>query len=79
MPISCGGVQINPGDIIVGDGDGVIVIARQDAEALLAEAVKYQQFDSQKLLVTQSGQADRSWVDRDMAGKQCEIIEDVYR
>ncbi|CAI1833088.1 4-hydroxy-2-oxoglutarate aldolase [Serratia fonticola] len=79
VPISCGGVQINPGDIIVGDGDGVIVIARQDAEALLAEAVKYQQFDSQKLLVTQSGQADRSWVDRDMAGKQCEIIEDVYR
>lgn len=79
VPISCGGVQINPGDIIVGDGDGVIVIARLDAEALLAAAVKYQQFDSQKLLATQSGQADRSWVDRDMIGKQCEIIEDVCR
>ncbi|ALX95176.1 methyltransferase [Serratia fonticola] len=79
VPISCGGVQINPGDIIVGDGDGVIVIARQDAEALLAAAEKYQQFDSQKLLATQSGQADRSWVDRDMIGKQCEIIEDVCR
>ncbi len=78
VPISCGGVQINPGDILVGDGDGVIVIARQDADMLLAEAIKYQQFDSKKLLATQSGQADRSWVDRDMISRKCEIIEGVY-
>lgn len=79
VPISCGGMSVMPGDIIVGDGDGVIVIARQDARALLVEAEKYQLFDSKKLLATRAGNADRSWVDRDLASKQCEIIEDIWR
>jgi len=26
MPISCAGVAVNPGDVVVGDGDGVVVI-----------------------------------------------------
>jgi len=34
-PIKCGGVQVNPGDIIMGDDDGVIVIpTRDEAEVL---------------------------------------------
>lgn len=78
VPISCGGMSVMPGDVIVGDGDGVIVIARQDAQALLAEAEKYQLFDSKKLLATLAGNADRSWVDRELANKQCEIIEDIW-
>lgn len=78
VPISCGGMSVMPGDVIVGDGDGVIVIARQDAQALLAEAEKYQLLDSKKLLATRAGNADRSWVDRELANKQCEIIEDIW-
>ncbi|HFK4761247.1 TPA: RraA family protein [Citrobacter farmeri] len=78
VPISCGGMSVMPGDVIIGDGDGVIVIARQDAQALLAEAEKYQLFDSKKLLATLAGNADRSWVDRELANKQCEIIEDIW-
>ena len=34
-PISCGGASINPGDLIVGDADGVVVIEREKAESLL--------------------------------------------
>ncbi|HDC2123859.1 TPA: RraA family protein [Salmonella enterica] len=79
VPISCGGMQVNPGDIIVGDGDGVIVIPRQDAEALLSEAQKYQLFDNKKLLATQSGNVDRSWVDKELANKNCEVINDIWR
>lgn len=26
VPITCGGAQVNPGDIVMGDGDGVVVI-----------------------------------------------------
>lgn len=39
-PISCGGVAINPGDLIVGDADGVVVIEREKAESLLDLAAK---------------------------------------
>jgi len=34
-PISLGGVAVNPGDLIVGDADGVVVIERERAGALL--------------------------------------------
>lgn len=34
-PISVGGIAVNPGDLVVGDADGVVVIERERAGALL--------------------------------------------
>jgi 4-hydroxy-4-methyl-2-oxoglutarate aldolase len=39
-PISCGGVAVNPGDLVVGDGDGVVIIEREKAESLLQLAAR---------------------------------------
>lgn len=38
VPVEIGGVTINPGDWVVADDDGVIVIAPSDVEAVLAKA-----------------------------------------
>lgn len=38
--ISCGDVIVRPGDIILGDDDGVVVIPLEEAEAVLYEADK---------------------------------------
>lgn len=46
VPVSCGGIEVNPGDIIVGDIDGVVVVPRADAEAVLAMA---QEIDKREL------------------------------
>ena len=35
LPIACGDTVVMPGDIIIGDKDGVAVVARDDAEAVL--------------------------------------------
>jgi 4-hydroxy-4-methyl-2-oxoglutarate aldolase len=35
VPISCGGVPVNPGDLIVADNDGIVVIRPHEAETLL--------------------------------------------
>jgi len=34
VPVHCGGVIIHPGDIIVGDSEGVVVVPRVDAEII---------------------------------------------
>ncbi|WP_425607644.1 RraA family protein [Candidatus Chlorohelix allophototropha] len=38
VPISCGGVSINPGDIIVGDADGVVVIPQSKEQEILRKS-----------------------------------------
>jgi len=38
VPVTCGGVVVNPGDWVVGDEDGVVTIPRDQAEELLAAA-----------------------------------------
>lgn len=40
VPISCGGVMVNPGDIIIGDDDGVVVIPRERAQEVLSVCKK---------------------------------------
>jgi 4-hydroxy-4-methyl-2-oxoglutarate aldolase len=37
-PIVCGGMLVKPGDLIIADDDGVVVVAQQDAEATLEKA-----------------------------------------
>jgi regulator of RNase E activity RraA len=40
VPIGCGGVAVFPGDICVGDGDGVVVLPQAMAAEIAADAVE---------------------------------------
>ena len=44
-PIGCGGVPVYPGDIIVGDGEGVVVIPAHLAEEVAVEALAQDRFE----------------------------------
>lgn len=46
VPIGCGGVPVFPGDIVVGDGEGVVVIPRDLADEVAEEAVQMTAFET---------------------------------
>lgn len=35
VPVICGGIGVSPGDIVIGDADGVVVVPQESAEATL--------------------------------------------
>lgn len=54
-PIRIGGTLINPGDIIVGDNDSVVVVPFQEAEAVLKAARARQADEREKIRLIQGG------------------------
>ena len=78
VPVACGGISVNPGDIILGDPDGVIVIPIKDAAQILEDAKKFQEADEKKLEAAKNGTANRAGVEKTLAAKEFEIIDGVY-
>ena len=63
-PISCGGVAVSPGDLVVGDADGVVVIEREKAESMLDLAVKKVTDEQQRIADILSGKGIRpKWLE----------------
>ena len=63
-PISIGGVTVNPGDLIVGDADGVTVIERAKAAAMLPLAHEKVEAESKRIADIKSRKALRpGWLD----------------
>lgn len=57
VPIGCGDVPVFPGDIIVGDDEGVVVIPQEIADDIAAEAAEmtvFENFVSERVLDGQS-------------------------
>jgi regulator of RNase E activity RraA len=63
-PISIGGVTVNPGDLVVGDADGVTVIERDKAEAMLPLAAAKVAMETKRIADIKSRKALRpAWLD----------------
>lgn len=56
VPIGCGDAPVFPGDVIVGDADGVIVIPAEIADAIADEAVEMTAFEDFVIERVQGGQ-----------------------
>lgn len=73
FPISIGGVVVAPGDLILGDYDGVLAIPADDAAAVLAAAQKKNAAEGRQMEETKAGTMDRSWVDKALLEAGCEF------
>lgn len=73
--ISCGGISVSPGDIIVADDDGIIAIPKDDAAVVLKNAKKVQENERIIIESIYKGEWDRTWVDKTLQEKGCEILD----
>ena len=63
-PVSCGGIVVHPGDLVVGDADGITVIERDKAASLLPLAAKKVADERQRIADITSGGAIRpKWLE----------------
>lgn len=46
LPVGCGEVAVYPGDIVVGDDDGVMIIPRHLADEIAEESVEMERFEA---------------------------------
>lgn len=63
VPIAIDGMVIAPGDLVIGDGDGLLCVPFDDAEALLRAAQEKQDVEARMVAGIADGSYDRSWVD----------------
>jgi RraA family protein len=69
VPAVIGGMAVNPGDIIVGDADGLVVIPLDQAAKILASAKAILAKETAMMKQIQDGTVDRGWVDKALKEK----------
>jgi regulator of RNase E activity RraA len=73
VPIAIDGMVIEPGDLIIGDGDGLLCVPYADAAALLEAARGKQVIEAKMVADIAAGTFDRSWVDASLARLGCYV------
>jgi 4-hydroxy-4-methyl-2-oxoglutarate aldolase len=53
VPVMCGGIRVHPGDYIVGDPDGVVVVPQAAAEKVIALLKQYDDKESKMVPIIQ--------------------------
>lgn len=75
VPVVIGGKLVRPGDIIVGDDDGVVIIPPEIAEEVADAAVSVgTKEDGIMTRILQNGTYVRPWVEEKLKEIQCEIV-----
>jgi regulator of RNase E activity RraA len=63
VPIAVEGMVIEPGDLILGDDDGLVCVPRAIAEDVYAASKAKHESEEKQLRAIMSQKSDRSWVD----------------
>ncbi len=61
-PVSVAGTSVNPGDLVVGDADGVVVLPRETAAAIVAGAQAKVDAEAERMKQIARGELAQDWV-----------------
>ena len=76
--ITCGGVVVRPGDIIVGDCDGVVVVEKRFAKDVLEAAKALAAKEATILAEVAKGNFNRPWLAESLRDKGTIIIDAAF-
>lgn len=74
-PVSCGGIVVNPGDIVVADAAGVVVVPQDDAEEVLARLREFEGKNERYFAAIQKGDFSNAWVDAALEERGCAFTD----
>ena len=75
VPIAIEGMVIHPGDLVMGDDDGVVCVAFDDTESVYAATKAKHEAETRQMENILAGKNDRAWVDVALKKLGCEIQE----
>lgn len=64
VPVSIGGMLINPGDVLVGDEDGLVAFSQADAAEVLRRAAQHAAHEEAVKAEIASGAVRQSWIEK---------------
>ncbi len=76
VPVAIDGMVIHPGDIVIGDSDGVLSVPIDGAEEILKATEAKSAAEITQMAAIEAGTNDRSWVDRALIARGC-ILPDA--
>jgi len=61
--ISCGGTIVNPGDLIIGDDDGIVIVPRNRIDEVIKTAEEKSKKEEQRIQEIEEGKIMPNWVE----------------
>lgn len=74
VPVALDGMVINPGDLVIGDADGLLCVPIAEAETILKAAQAKHAAEEKQMAAIRAGTSDRSWIDVSLAKLGCEMM-----
>jgi regulator of RNase E activity RraA len=75
VPIAIDGMVITPGDLVIGDEDGLLCVPFDHVETVYAATVKKHEAEEKQMQAIARGENDRSWVDAALKRLGCTVEE----
>ncbi|MBM6583905.1 RraA family protein [Microvirga sp. BT689] len=74
VPIAIDGMVVEPGDLIIGDDDGLLCVPFGDTSTIYVDAKAKQAAEAKTMAATQEGNVSKPWVDETLKRLGCEGV-----
>ena len=73
VPVAIDGMVIEPGDLVIGDDDGLLCVPYDEVAALYEATLKKTKQEAEQIAAIQAGTNDIAWIDQTLARLGCQI------